>query len=268
MSAAVVRHRTLATAPLVVLAVASLVVAASSRASATHLDPRLSWCSPSPDHWLGCGEGGVDLVAVVSRAELGGICLAVAVALSGFVIGTPLGAAAALARGGFERAVGRTADLLQAFPTFLLALVILSAVRSPNRAHLALVFGATAWAPFARVALAETRVLRGATFVDAARAIGLGPVRVVVRHILPQLFGVVAVQLGSSAAAIVVSEAALAFVGLGPHDGVSLGAVMDQGVAAMLRAPHVLVVGASSVFLTSAALLTAGRALDGASSRR
>ena len=70
---------------------------------------------------------------------------------------------------------------------------------------------------------------------------------------------VVAVQLGGTAAAIVVSEAALAFLGFGPRDGVSLGSVMDQGVAAMLRAPHVLVVGSLAVFATSTAMLLAGR---------
>ena len=69
-------------------------------------------------------------------------------------------------------------------------------------------------------------------------------------------------QLGAAGAAIVVSEAALAFVGLGPHDGVSLGGVLDQGVAAMLRAPHVLVVGAVAVFTTSSAMLVAGRVAE------
>ena len=59
----------------------------------------------------------------------------------------------------------------------------------------------------------------------------------------------------------IVSEAALAFVGLGPRDGVSLGGVLDQGVASMLRAPHILAVGAAAVFATSAAMLAAGRAL-------
>jgi hypothetical protein len=52
----------------------------------------------------------------------------------------------------------------------------------------------------------------------------------------------------------------LAFVGLGPHDGVSLGGVLDQGVAAMLRAPRVLVVASTAVFATSASMLAAGRA--------
>ncbi len=82
------------------------------------------------------------------------------------------------------------------------------------------------------------------------------------RHVLPNVLGVAAVQLGATGAAIVVSEAALGFVGLGPRDGVSLGSILDQGVAAMLRAPHVLLVGAAAVFVTSAAMLLAGRAID------
>jgi len=248
--------------PLGLVVGVSAFIALTGTASPTRLDPRLSWCSPSSAHWLGCGEGGVDLLALLARAELGGVALAVSVALFGFVVGTPLGASAALARGRFERAVARTADLIQAFPTFLFALVVLSAVRSPNRLHLGLVFAATAWAPFARLALAQTRVLRDATFLEAAAALGVGRVRVVLRHLVPHLLGVVAVQLGATGSAIVVSEAALAFVGLGPRDGVSLGAVMDQGVAAMLRAPHVLVVGAVSIFVTSVSLLLAGRAVE------
>ena len=146
--------------------------------------------------------------------------------------------------------------------------MVLGAVRSPTRVHIGAVFALTAWAPFARLALAQTRVLRDAAFVEAARALGRGRVSIVLRHVVPNLLGVVAVQLGATGAAIVVSEAALAFVGLGPRDGVSLGAVMDQGVAAMLRAPHVLVVGAMSVFLTSVSILIAGTALDGRGGRR
>jgi peptide/nickel transport system permease protein len=248
--------------PISALAALATVGLLVDPASPTRLDPRLSFCTPSGAHLLGCGEGGVDLLALVSRAELGGLGLATAVALSGFVVGTPLGAAAALARGRVERAVARAADLIQAFPTFLLALVILSAVRSPSRIHIGLVFGLTAWAPFARLALAETRVLRDALFLEAATALGVGKMHVVVRHLVPHLMGVVAVQLGATGAAVVVSEAALSFVGLGPRDGVSLGAVMDQGVASMLRAPHVMAVGAVGVLVASLSLLVAGRAVD------
>jgi ABC-type dipeptide/oligopeptide/nickel transport system permease subunit len=225
------------------------------------ITPALAWSAPTWARPFGSGEAGVDLLAVVSHAELSGILLAVAVAVSGFVLGTPLGAFAAMSRGLFERFVARTCDLIQAFPTFLFALVVLSAVRDPGRVHLGMVFALTAWAPFARLSLVETRVLRDAAFVEAGFALGLGRGRVVVRHVLPNLLGVVAVQLGSTGAAIVVAEAAFAFLGMGPKDGVSLGAVLDQGVAAMLRAPHVLWAGAACVFLTSASMLVAGTAV-------
>ena len=243
-----------------------LAVAGAGALLTTHvagrLEPREAWCSPSLARPLGCGEAGVDLSALVSNAVLRGVVLAASVALFGFVVGTPLGAMAALARGRFERAIDRACDLLQAFPTFLLALAVLSAVRSPTRVHLGCVFALTAWAPFARLSLVQTRVVREAAFVEAAVALGARPAAVLLGHVLPNVLGIVAVQLGSAGATIVVSEAAFAFVGFGPRDGVSLGSVMDQGVAAMLLAPHVLVVGALAVFATSAAMLWAGRAAD------
>jgi peptide/nickel transport system permease protein len=225
------------------------------------LAPVRAWVAPSWQRPLGFGEAGVDLTSLVASAELRAMVLAASVALLGAALGAPLGAAAALARGRVERAVARTCDLVQAFPTFILALAVLSAVREPSRLAIGAVFAFTAWAPFARLALAQTRTLRDAAFVEAAVALGRGPAGVIARHVLPNVAGVAAVQLGSTAASMVVSEAGLAFVGFGPRDGVSLGAVLDQGVAAMLRAPHVLVVGAVAVFATSGALLVAGRAL-------
>jgi len=259
---ALLTQRATRLAPLVAIASASLAFALGASHPPDRLDPAIAWCTPSPGHWLGCGEGGIDLLPLVANAELRGIALAVGVALFGFAFGTPLGAVAALARGRVERGVLRACDLLQAFPTFLLALAVLSAVRAPSRAHLFFVFALTAWAPFARLALVQTRVLRDQTFIEAARALGLPPVSVLRRHVLPNLLGVGAVQLGATGAAIVVSEAALGFVGFGPRDGVSLGSVMDQGVAAMLKAPHVLFVGAVAVFATSAAMMLAGRAAE------
>lgn len=241
---------------------------AALRATPTALDLRQSWAPPSVLHPLGCGEAGVDLLALVGHATVRGVGLAAVVAVAGMVIGAPLGAAAALARGRWERGVARACDLVQSIPTFLLALSVLSVVRAPSRVHLAAVFVLTAWAPFARLSLAEGRVLRAASFVEAARALGADRLTVLARHVLPNTVGVVAVQLGATAAAVVVSEAALAFVGFGVQGGVSLGAILDQGVASMLRAPHVLLVGAGAVFVTSASLMAAGRALDEPGARR
>ena len=256
------RRRWLDLLPLGTIVVASAVGGLVVREPVGRLDPARAWCSPSYERPFGCGEGGVDLAAFLSAAELRAIALAAIVATVGFVAGTTLGVAAALSRGRIERSVERLCDLVQAFPSFLLALVVLSAVRAPSRMHIGAVFALTAWAPFARLALAQTRALRAAAFVEAAKAIGRTTFGVLGRHIVPNLLGVVAVQLGSTAAAVVVSEAALGFVGLGPADGVSLGVLIDQGVAAMLRAPHVLVVGTVAVSAANISLLLAGRVVE------
>ncbi len=254
------KGRLLRLLPLALLVVFASAVCVSASRAPDRLVLADAFCAPTLARPLGCGEAGVDLTSLLGHAILRGALLAVVVALVGFAIGTPLGAASAMMRGRFERAVERACDLVQAFPTFLLAFAVLSAVRAPSRLHLGVVFAITAWAPFARLALVQTRVLRDAAFVEAAYALGLGRAEVLFRHVLPNLLGVVAVQLGGTAAAIVVSEAALSFLGFGPRDGVSLGSVMDQGVASMLRAPHVLVAGSLSVFVTSASMLIAGRA--------
>jgi peptide/nickel transport system permease protein len=254
--------------PLAVLIAASALVTAVATEPAGRLDPARAWRAPSWQRPLGCGEAGVDLTSLVASAELRAVALAAVVALVGAAFGAPIGAAAALARGRVERVVERTCDLVQAFPTFILALAVLSAVREPSRVAIGAVFAVTSWAPFARLALAQTRTLRDSAFVEAAVALGRRPAGVLARHVLPNVAAVTAVQLGSTAASMVVSEAGLAFVGFGPRDGVSLGGVLDQGVAAMLRAPHVLGVGAAAVFVTSAAMLVAGRALGGSSDVR
>ena len=226
------------------------------------LDPALSFCAPSAAHPFGCGEAGVDLLALVAHAVLRGAILAIVVAMVGLAIGAPLGASAALVRGRFERATDRACDLVQAFPSFLLALAVLSAVRAPSRVHLAFVFALTAWAPFARLALAQTRVLRSASFIEAARALGVRGAPLAFRHVLPNAMPVLAVQLGSTAGAIVVSEAALSFVGLGPRGGVSLGSALEQGVSCMLFAPHVMATAALAIVATSASVIAAGRAIE------
>jgi peptide/nickel transport system permease protein len=253
-----VSPRWLKVVPLASLAAASAAGSMFAQDLPGRLNPELSWCGPSLARPLGCGEAGVDLLALISSAERGALLLAVAVGMVGFGAGTALGAAAALARGSVERFVERTCDLVQSFPTFIMALAVLSAVRTPSRLYIGCVFALTAWAPFARLALVQTRSLRSALFVEAAAALGRGPLGVIFRHVVPNLLGVAAVQLGSTAAAVVVGEASLAFVGLGPPNGVSLGGVLDQGVSAMLRAPHVLLAGAFAVFATSAGLLFAG----------
>jgi peptide/nickel transport system permease protein len=248
------RRIALAVAPMVVVVCVTTLVAALPGHSATRLTLDLAWAGPSWSRPLGSGEAGIDVLGVVSIATLRALLLALVVSLGGFVVGAPLGVAAALRGGALERWTLRVADLVQSFPTFLLALAVLSAVRVPSRWHIGLVFMVNAWAPFARLALVQGRAIAAASYVEAARALGARFSRVVVSHVLPNVLAPVAVQLGTAAAGVVLGETALGFVGLGPPDGVSLGAILEQGTAGMLRAPHVLVAGALSVICVSGSL--------------
>lgn len=225
------------------------------------LDLDRVWSAASAGHPLGTAEGGIDVAAFVGHACIRVLALSCVVATASCLFGSSVGAVAALRRGKFEPFLLRACDLIQSFPTFLLALAVLSAVRAPSRWHLGVVFMLTAWAPFARMAHAQARRVVEAEFVMAARAIGASFRQIVTRHLIPHLIGPVTVQLGACAAGIVLSESALGFVGLGPSDGVSLGALLEQGTVAMLLDPRVLVVGSVAIVATSGALQLASEGL-------
>ncbi len=248
-----------ALAPLAVWVALAALLATRGEPGRFHWGHSLE--GPSRRAWFGFGEAGIELGAYVGHATLRVLLLAAVVALLGVVIGGPLGALAAMRRGAFERFVLATCDLVQSFPTFLLALAVLCAVSVPSRWHLVGVFGLTAWAPFARLAAARARSLSQADFVVASRALGATSTVTLFRHVLPHLVAPLAVQLGTSAAGVVLGETALAFVGLGPSDGVSLGSLLEQGSSLMLRAPHILAWGACAVTLTSGGLQLASEGL-------
>jgi peptide/nickel transport system permease protein len=232
--------------PALLLAMAGLARLLRS-ADPRRLDLSAELSRPTLRHPFGCGDGGVDLLALSAEALLRGISLAAVIAGLSLLVGTTVGAWAGLRGGATARMVQRVCDVMQAFPSFVLALGVLSAIPHPTRLHVGAVLLMTAWAPFARLSLAELRVVRSLQYVEAARALGAPPLRVLFRHAVPATLPVARAQLGSSAAALLVADAALSFLGLGPADGVALGALIDQGVGASLRAPHVLLVGTAAL---------------------
>jgi peptide/nickel transport system permease protein len=227
----------------------------------SRLDLPRTFAGPTPSHPLGYGEGGLDLGAFAGHACLRVLLLALVVSCISCAIGVVIGILAAQRRGTAEHLIVRLCDLVQAFPSFLLALAVLSAVAVPERWHLGIVFSLLGWAPFARLTHALARGLYRSEFVLAARAFGASRLHVGWFHVVPHLVGPLAVQIGASAAGVVLGEASLGFIGLGPSDGISLGALLEQGTVAMLREPRVLLVASSTIALTSGALQLASEGL-------
>ncbi len=237
--------------PLCLLALACWLTILCSVREPARFEIERAWSKPDARHLLGCTDGGVDIANYAAFAAGYVVILAIVVAFFSSILGTVIGTAATMFGGKADRVLLRICDLVQAFPNFLLALAVLSAVQSPRRWHIAMVFLITTWAGFARLAVVMSRKLATADFVLAARSYGASRWAILTRHAIPHVLGPIAVQFGTVGAGVVLGESALSFIGLGPTDGISLGLLIEQGALGMLRAPHVLVVAVVAVVVTS-----------------
>lgn len=220
---------------LLVASVGPVVVASSPES----IDLAHAFELPSALHWLGTADNGVDLAsALVHGARLAAIISLSVVSIS-IVIGGVLGALAGMRGGKLETAVMSLCDLLQAFPAVLLNIALLSVVARPSVEHVVLSLSVSGWVLYARLARAEVLSLREREFVVAARALGASETRVLFRHLVPNLFGPLLVQATTGFGGVILMEATLSFLGLGPARAVSWGALLDQGSSVLLRFPHV-----------------------------
>ena len=177
----------------------------------TAVSQRLRW--PSPAHWLGTDELGRDLFARIAFGGRTSLAIAGLTALGAVAAGTVLG----LAAGYFERLdalLMRLVDAMMSFPDILLAIALVGIL---GASMLNVVFAlALVYTPrVARVVRASTLVVRELLFVEAARALGAPTLRVLWRHVLPNLVSPITVQGTFIFAYAILAEAALSFLGVG-----------------------------------------------------
>lgn len=176
--------------------------------------------APSAGHWLGTDVLGRDMAARVLWGARVSLTVGLLAAACAAAIGVPLGALAGYRGGWTDAAIGRAMETVLCFPVLLLVLALLSAAptwlrRLPDEPRIALVIGLTGWVPVARYLRAEFLRLERSEMVRAARTIGSGHLRIVIRHILPSALAPVLVTISFTVAAAIVLEAALSFLGLG-----------------------------------------------------
>lgn len=225
------------------------------------IDLRRAYVPPHAGHWLGTGDNGIDLLsALLHGARVAGLVAGGVVTIS-VVVGTLLGTLAGYLGGVVDDLVGAAADLLQAFPGIVLNIAILALVDQPGVGHVVLALAIPGWVLYARLARAEALALRQREFVQAAVALGAPTHRVLLRHVVPNLLGPIFVQATAGVGGVILAEATLSFLGLGPSQGHSWGALLDQGSAVLLRFPHVALVAGSAISLTVLAFNLGGDAL-------
>ncbi len=205
------------------------------------LDLEHDLAPPSVVGRLGRADNGVDLLTVLVYGARTSLAVSVTATAVSLFIGVVVGGAAAVAGGRTEALIVRVLDVLLAFPGILLA-VYLAAVLPPSPVTVVVALSATGWVGFARVARTSVQAVLAREHVTAARALGAGPSRVLVRHVLPLAVTPVLVQASFGLSTAVLAEASLSFLGLGAPPGTpSWGALLDQGVAYLAVAPHIAV---------------------------
>jgi peptide/nickel transport system permease protein len=214
---------------LVVIAVFAPLIAPypADAGSATH--PLDSFLAPSSEHWFGTDAVGRDVFSRVvfgTRISLG---IAVVVILFSLAVGVPLGIAAGYFGGIVDNVLMRITDIFLAFPALLLALALAS-VLSPSVKNATLAIAVTWWPWYARLARGQAASVAGRPFIESCRALGISPPRTLFRHVLPNSVTPVIVQASLDVGGVILTAAALSYLGLGAQDPTpEWGLMVSQG---------------------------------------
>jgi peptide/nickel transport system permease protein len=195
--------------------------------NATH--PVQSLLPPSSAHWFGTDGVGRDVLSRVLYGARTSLTIAIAVLAVSAVIGVLLGVIAGYAGGVVRDAVMRVTDVFLAFPALLLS-VALAVVLHPGVEGAIIAITASWWPWYARMAAVTATSIRSRGFIDAARCLGVSRVRIVLRHVLPNSLTPVLVQLSLDAGGVILTAAALSYLGMGPQEPTAeWGLMVQQG---------------------------------------
>ena len=194
---------------------------------------------PSAEHWFGTDELGRDLLSRViygARISLMEGVFSVALAM---LAGVPIGLVSGYLGGRIDAVIMRVIDVLLAFPGVLLAIVIIS-VLGPGLTNAIIAVAVYTVPIFARLARGSTLVVKDEPYVEAARAAGLSDLRILSRHIFPNISATLFVMMTLRVAISILTAASLSFLGLGAQAPLpEWGAMLSNSRNAMLIAPHV-----------------------------
>ena len=216
---------------------------------------------PSAEFLLGTDTYGRDVLSrLIHGARISLIVAFAAVAIA-MVVGTFIGVVSGYVGGMFDQVMMGVLDVKLAFPTLLLGLMI-AAILGASLENLIIAIAITETAPFARIARAPTIALKHRDFVEAGRALGFGPLRIMGVHILPNMIADVVVMGSLWMATAIRTEASLSFIGLGVKPPTpTWGGMIREGFENILTAWWLAVFPSLAILLTVLALNLLGDAL-------
>lgn len=207
-------------AALVVLALIALIALAPqlfATQDPLQTDVRAALLPPSAEHWFGTDQSGRDVYSRVVYGTGRSVGIGVLATALAFAVGLAIGALSGVAPRLVDAAAMRATDILLAFPEFLIALVVV-AVLGPGPTNVAIAVTVAAVPIYIRLARVQTRTLRLAEHVEAARILGVPAPLAFARHVVPGVVGALSVLATIGIGSSILAAAGLSFLGLGPAE--------------------------------------------------
>jgi len=216
---------------------------------------------PSARHIFGTDEYGRDIWArLLYGARISLLIGLVSTALA-MVVGSTIGLLAGWYGGRFDAVVMQVMDVLLAFPSLILGLIVV-AMLGPSTGNIILAIALTSIPPFARIARAPTIALKNRDFIDACRALGYSDLRIIFAHVLPNMIAEILVMGSLWLANAIRTEASLAFIGLGiKPPSPTWGGMIRSGFENILDSAWLAVVPSLAILLVIFALNLLGDGL-------
>ena len=205
----------------------------------TVIDLDNRFAPPSADHWLGTDRNGIDALSQLLWGARSALLVSSIVVAITSVVGVTVGTAAGYFRGATDEIVMRILEILMAFPGILMNIAVVAVVAEPGLAVLIAALCINGWVGYARVSRGQALSLRERDYVQAARAVGASHRRIIARHVVPNLLGPVIVQMTFGVGGVILVEASLSFLGLGPQVDYTWGAMLEQGTSFLWREGYV-----------------------------
>lgn len=228
---------------------------------AVQLEPGVQNLPPSSKHWLGTDSLGRDLFSRLLYGARVSLTVALAVELLDLLVGVTLGMIAGYYGGRWDAWLMRMTDIMLAFPDLLFA-VFLVAVVGPGLGSVILALGIVYWPNMARLVRSQVLTLKNLEYIESARALGMSDLRIMFKHLLPNLAGPVLVSATTGTASVILAEATLSFLGIGiqpPYP--SWGSMVREGMEVFRAYPLQVIFPALAVALVTLSLNFLGDAL-------
>jgi len=215
-----------------------------------HRDTENPLAESSLEHRLGTTEDGTDVLSALCHGARVALIVGLATVALSVTIGTGLGLVSGYYGGLVDQAIMRLTEIFLSFPGFLLALLIVFSLGEATILGVILALNVTGWAGYARLVRGLTLSMSQRDFVVAARSMGASTPRILRVHLLPNVFGPVTVQATFGIAGAILAEASLSYLGVGPQEVTSWGALLDEGAVLFLKTPALAMMSGGALFLT------------------